>query len=81
MGEEIIDTKDNYKKINSDIIRGNFSPYLACTNTKIGPATTVNIYIPGYDPTNMEEYVGIRMNDNSVYNAITDRIDINDYST
>jgi len=29
----------------------------------------------------MEEYIEIRMNDNSAYNAITDRIDINEYES
>jgi hypothetical protein len=50
------------------------------TNNIIGPAKIVNIYIPGYDSTNMSEYIDIRMNDTSVYHAITDRIAINEYN-
>lgn len=82
IGEEIVSTSDDsYQKINTDIVRGSFSPYLAFTNNTIGPAKIVNIFIPGYDSSNLSEYIEIRMNDNSVYNAITDRIDINDYDS
>lgn len=83
IGEDIVSTtsKDSYQKINTDIVRGSFSSYLAVNNNIIGPAKIVNIYIPGYDSTNLDEYINIRMNDNSVYNAITDRININNYET
>lgn len=66
------------KKICSDIIRGSFGPYLAIDdiNDKFSPAETVNIYIPNYSETDMLQYVKIRMDDNSVYNAISDRIDM-----
>ena len=69
------------QKINSDIVRGSFGPYLAFNNTSIGPAQIVNIYIPGYNTANIPEYINIRMHDNSTYYAISDRIDINDYET
>ena len=73
IGEEIIDDVEN-KKINSDIVRGAYGPYLAFLNNDIiGPAQIVNIYIPGYSENNMTEYVDIRMHDNSPYFAITDR--------
>jgi hypothetical protein len=72
IGEEIIDDADD-KKINADIVRGVYSPYLAFLNTTIGPAQIVNIYIPGYTENNMSEYVDIRMHDNSPFFAITDR--------
>lgn len=72
IGEEIIDDTDD-KKINADIVRGVYSPYLAFLNTTIGPAQIVNIYIPGYTENNMSEYVDIRMHDNSPFFAITDR--------
>ena len=72
IGEEIIDDSDD-KKINADIVRGVYSPYLAFLNTTIGPAQIVNIYIPGYTENNMSEYVDIRMHDNSPFFAITDR--------
>ena len=79
IAEEMVDT-DNRQK-NSDIIRGCFSPYLACLNKEIGPAKIVNIYIPGYDPTLMQEYIEIRMHDNSTYQAVTDRYSINPETT
>ena len=72
------DTTTNNKKINSDIIRGSFGPYLAFNDTSnsFSPAETVNIYIPGYSTANLEEYYNVRIQDNSVFNAITDRYDI-----
>ena len=82
IGQEYTETAESsQKKINSDIIRGSFSPYLGFINNSIGPAKIVNIYIPGYDPSNIQEYIQIRMSDNSTYNAITDRIDINQYES
>ena len=68
------------KKINSDIVRGSYGAYLAVNNTgnKLGAATTVNIYIPKYNKVNNSKYMQIRMDDNSTYSAITDRISIED---
>lgn len=68
------------KKINSDIVRGVYGAYLGVNNTsnKLTPATTVNIYIPKYSNANIAKYIQIRMDDNSSYNAITDRIDISE---
>lgn len=65
------------KKINTDIIRGNFGPYLAFNNdgSRFQPAETVNIYIPEYSTANMEEYFYLRMVDSSIFHAITDRFD------
>jgi hypothetical protein len=65
-------------EINSDIIRGNFGAYLAFNDEKnnFQPAETVNIYIPEYSTTNMEDYFYLRMTDNSTFFAITDRFDI-----
>lgn len=66
------------KQTNSDIVRGIYGAYLGVANTsdKLTPATTVNIYIPKYDSSNTLKYIQIRMDDNSTYSAITDRIDI-----
>jgi hypothetical protein len=44
-------------KINSDIIRGSFGPYLAMSNYPDRPAETVNIMMPGYNGANLEEYI------------------------
>jgi len=51
------------KRINTDIVRGSFGPYLAFNdmNNKFSPAETVNIYIPDYQLSNMDKYFGIRM--------------------
>jgi hypothetical protein len=51
------------KRINTDIIRGSFGPYLAFNdeNNKFSPAETVNIYIPEYNLSNMTKYFQIRM--------------------
>ena len=82
VGEDITEVSENsQQKINSDIVRGSFGPYLGFLNETIGPAKIVNIYAPGYNPTNTLEYIDIRMNDNSTYYAITDRKSINNYQT
>ena len=68
------------KKINSDIVRGSYGAYLGFNNTgdKLGAATTVNMYIPDQSVANTIKYMQIRMDDNSTYNAISDRISIKD---
>lgn len=68
------------KQINSDIVRGVYGAYLGVANVsnKLTPATTVNIYIPKYSSANTSKYIQIRMDDNSTYSAITDRIDISE---
>ena len=77
--EEDSETRSN-KKINTDIIRGSFGPYLAFNDVenKFSPAETVNIYIPDYSLANIEDYINIRMQDSSVFNAISARYDIKD---
>lgn len=78
-GDEWASENNEGKKINSDYVRGSFGPYLAIeASHDFTPAETVNIYMPGYDPANYEEYVKVRMQDSSAYKAITHRIDIND---
>lgn len=68
------------KQINTDIVRGEFGPYLAFNDTqnKFSPAETVNIYIPEYSIANMGKYFDIRMQDNSPFMAISERYDIKD---
>lgn len=68
------------KKINTDIVRGSFGPYLAINNVnnKLGVAETVNIYVPGYSSSNMDNYFRLRMEDKSTFEAISYRYDIND---
>ena len=74
VGKEYDDSEDQVN--NSDIIRGSFGPYLACDSERLDPATIVDIMIPGYSEANMDSYFKIRMDDDSVFNAISDRIDI-----
>ena len=66
------------KEINSDIVRGSYGPYLGMTSYHGVVGETVQIMIPGYSDTLLNEYIQIRMQDSSAYYAITDRIDIND---
>ncbi len=77
--------RNNYKdeKLNaySDIVRGNFSPYVAMVGFSGPAATTLNIKIPGYKESNLREYIQIRMDDSSEYSAISDRFDISDCLT
>ena len=75
---EIDDETISNKQTNTDIVRGIYGAYLGVANTtdKLTPATTVNIYIPKYNSANILKYIQIRMDDNSSYSAITDRIDI-----
>lgn len=75
VGEEY---KDDDKKINSDIIRGSFGPYVAMVGYPQRPCDTVNIMIPGYSDSNTEEYISIRMDDNSSFFAISDRFAMSD---
>ena len=68
------------KQINSDIVRGSFGPYLAFNDkaNKFSPAETVNIFIPEYSTGNMLEYFSVRYQDNTPFQAISDRFDIHD---
>lgn len=66
------------EKINSDIIRGSFGPYIALSGYPNKPCETVNIMIPGYSDSNKSEYISIRMDDTSSYFAISDRLSISD---
>lgn len=74
VGKKYDDTTDIVE--NSDIIRGAFGPYLACSTNKLDPAMIVDIMIPGYSDANINKYFQIRMDDSSVFNAISERIDI-----
>ena len=56
------------------MVRGLYSPYLAIyKNSTIEPNSLVNIYIPQYDATLMQEYFKIRINSEDSYFAISDR--------
>lgn len=80
--DEDSETTSN-KRINSDIVRGSFGAYLGIASdaNNFSPAETVNIYIPNYSLANLLDYVKIRMDDNSTYSAISDRIAFKDLET
>lgn len=65
-------------KINSDIIRGSFGPYLAVIGYPNNPAETVEILVPGYNGANIGDYVQLRASDKSSYFSISDRISFED---
>ncbi|MCF0115688.1 MAG: hypothetical protein HUJ56_10055, partial [Erysipelotrichaceae bacterium] len=65
-----------WNQVNSDIIRGDFGPYLGMVGYGGGPCNLVNIMIPGYEEDNISDYIQIRMNDLNMFSAITDRIAI-----
>lgn len=64
------------QKINSDIIRGSFGPYLGISDYPDYPCQLVNIMIPGYNVNNIREYFKIRMEDKSSFYSISDRYSI-----
>ena len=74
----ILEVKAEDKKINTDVIRGNFGPYLAIDSDKFLPAETVTIYTPGFENMTLDQLFSIRQNDNSPFFAISDRMSILD---
>lgn len=73
---EQVNQETSDKEINSDIVRGSYGPYVAMTGFTGYSGETVNIMIPGYTSTLMGTYIDIRMEDNSPFFAISDRIDL-----
>lgn len=62
------------KKINTDILRGSYGPYIAMSGYTGGPCETVNVMIPGFSQSSTGQYVDIRMHDDSSFTAISDRM-------
>ena len=62
----------------SPYVRGIYSPYLGITteNNNIKVGSIINIFIPGYSYSKLEEYFNIRMSDTSAYYPITDRLEL-----
>ena len=61
------------------IVRGCYGPYLGIyKNSTIDPNSLVNIYIPGYEISQMLVYFKIRINCEDAYFTITDRKSINE---
>lgn len=72
------DYEPSYKQTNSDIVRGSYGPYLGLDAYSGVVGQTISIMVPGYSDSQMADYVQIRMQDTSPFNAISDRIDISD---
>ena len=69
--------KDDVDSDATNLIRGSFGTYLGVEGFKNEFGRIVNIYIPGYDISKVDEYFKIRYEDKSSYTPITDRININ----
>ena len=69
-------------KDDTNLLRGIYHPYVgAVFQDTISYGKIVNIYIPGYNISEMSNYYTIRYEDNSPYYAIGDRISIEDIFT
>ena len=62
----------------NNIVRGAFGPYIGITGYTGEPCKLINIYIPNYSTGNMKNYFKIRYDDSSSYQAINERMSIND---
>lgn len=65
----------NITKEATNLLRGSFGPYLGITGyDKVGHL--IDIKIPGYNPSEIENYFLIRYNDKSPFYSISDRFDL-----
>ena len=69
--------KDDIDTEANNLVRGSFGTYVGIEGFKDEFARIVNIHIPGYDLSKINDYFKIRYEDKSSYMPITDRIDIN----
>lgn len=69
--------KENVEKEAQNLIRGSYGPYIGITGLN-NPNYLMDIKIPGYSTSNMDEYFEIRYHDKSPFYAISYRYDIND---
>lgn len=73
-----IETNNRSKSDACNLVRGIYSPYLGIVSRgNISYNSLINIYIPGYSESQMNNYFSIRYDDNTAYYSIGDRIDIN----
>lgn len=69
-------------KSDTNLVRGIWHPYVgAVFNNKVNYGKLVNIYIPGYNISELSNYYKVRYNDNSPYYPISDRMGIDDLNT
>ena len=65
-----------------NLVRGIWHPYIgAVFQNKVNYGKVVNIYIPGYNISELANYYQIRYDDNSPYYPIGDRMGIDDLTT
>ena len=69
--------KDDIDTEATNLVRGSFGTYVGIEGFSDEFAKIVNIHIPGYDISKVNDYFKIRYEDKSAYMPITDRIDIN----
>ena len=69
--------KDDINTEATNLVRGSFGTYVGIEGFSDEFAKVVNIHIPGYDVSKVNDYFKIRYEDKSAYMPITDRIDIN----
>lgn len=70
---------ENKDSKNTKLLRGSFGPYLGIKGCNY-ESSIINIYIPGYSEGNISDYFLIRYNDKSSFYAISNRINITNYS-
>ena len=69
--------KDDVDTDATNLVRGSFGTYVGIEGFDEGFGRIINIHIPGYDVTKMDDYFMIRYDDKSSFYPITDRMDIN----
>ena len=78
LDDQSVDGK--YGKNNYNLVRGVYSPYIGvCTNLEDN--AIYNIKVSNYSNQFMEEYFGIRRDDNSPFYAITDRFELDSFES
>ena len=68
---------EGFKKVNTDIVRGIYCSYLGTSKSDLSPVTLVNIKVPKYTEQ-YHSYFQVRMQNESPFKAISNRISIND---
>jgi hypothetical protein len=72
--------EEDVKKSKVKIVRGLYGPYLGIyKNNTIQPNSLVNIYIPGFEISQMYEYFKIRINCEDPYYPVSDRRSLSDF--
>lgn len=63
---------ENKKSDAHNLVRGSFGPFLGLKGCR-AHSSLINIYIPNYNDSNLQDYFLIRYNDKSSFYAISDR--------